>query len=228
MSEGSVRAIFAGGVETFIAPDGQSLTTAIRKQPVSGRIPLNRDGLPDDASAEPAHHTLDKAVHLFSNEYYASVEKQLRTSLPRPSFGENLLTTDVTDAEVFAGDVLRVGAATICVSQPAERCRTIGRSLGLPKMLKVLHELEICGFYASVMTPGAICAGDQISLYERVQEDWSISRLHRLMFKHISDDDLVENVMRLPCLSHEWKARLSIMRGRAKRGEPLSSNLIDL
>jgi hypothetical protein len=48
------------------------------------------------------------------------------------------------------------------------------------------------------------------------------------MFKQLTDDLLVAEVMALSALSDEWKARIQVMRGRAKRGEPLSSNLVDL
>ena len=104
----------------------------------------------------------------------------------------------------------------------------IGRSLGLPKILKVFHELEICGFYASVITPGEVCVGDAISLRRRAEHDWTISRLHHFMFKQLIDNTRLAEVMALSALSDEWKGRIQVMRGRAKRGEPLSSNLVDL
>ncbi|HEX6536496.1 MAG TPA: 3-alpha domain-containing protein, partial [Gemmatimonadaceae bacterium] len=108
------------------------------------------------------------------------------------------------------------------------RCKTIGRSIGLPKILKVLHELEICGFYARVLRPGRIAAGDRVILRNRLQSGWSIKRLHRLMFRSLADEELVAQAMAIEQLSGEWKRRAEVMRGRLRRGEPLSSNLVDL
>ena len=124
---------------------------------------------PDDASADPAHHTQDKTVHLFSNENYRLLEARLGVVLPRPTFGENLTTAGTLENNVYVGDHFRVGKAVICVTQPTERCKTIGRSLGVPTILKALHELELCGFYARVVRPGSVDADDIVELCERPQ-----------------------------------------------------------
>jgi MOSC domain-containing protein YiiM len=113
----------------------------------------------------------------------------------------------------------------ICVTQPTERCKTIGRSLGVPTILKALHELELCGFYARVVRPGTVDVGDMVELCERSQVTWLIERLHQIMFRQLSDDQLVDQVLAIRELSTEWKKRLEVMRGRLRRGEPLSSNL---
>jgi MOSC domain-containing protein YiiM len=78
--------LFAGGVATFVAPDGSLLTTAVRKSPFANGL-LDAEGFRYDASAEPDHHTTDKAIHLFADENYRLVESLLRVSLPRPTFG---------------------------------------------------------------------------------------------------------------------------------------------
>src|SRR2546430_13012821 len=68
----------------------------IRRPPRSTLFPyttlFRSRGFSGDASAEVAHHTENKAVHLFSDENYRLVEMRLGLSLPRPTFGENLIT----------------------------------------------------------------------------------------------------------------------------------------
>jgi MOSC domain-containing protein YiiM len=227
MTIASIKGLYVGEVATFTAPDGRALRTGIRKQPVKSRR-LELDGFLRDGCAEPDHRTRDKAVHLFSDEYYTIIEARVGSWLPRPAFGENISTTGIMDKDVCVGDLLSVGEAIICVTQPTERCRVIGRSLGRPKILKILHEAAICGFYARVIHPGEVWVDSAIFLRRRAQYDWTISRLHYFMFNQLSDDDLVDEVMTLAALSDEWKARVQVMHGRAKRGEPLSSNLVDL
>jgi MOSC domain-containing protein YiiM len=225
--QGTIVGVFSGGVAEFTGPDGRPLRTGIRKSAVADGF-LDADGFRGDASAEPDHHTADKAVHLFADEAYALVEVRLDVTLPRPTFGENLTATGIGEELVCVGDRFRVGKAVIRVTQPTERCRTIGRSAGLPKMLKALHELEVCGFYAGVVEPGRIAVGDPVVLCDRPQPGWSIERLHRLMFRGLADDRLVAQAMAIEHLSAEWKRRIQIMRARLLRGEPLSSNLADL
>jgi hypothetical protein len=67
--QGFIVGLFAGGVANLTAPDGRPLTTAIRKSRILGGS-LEVGGFRGDASAEPDHHTGDKAVHLFADENY--------------------------------------------------------------------------------------------------------------------------------------------------------------
>lgn len=227
MAGATVKGLYAGGVETFRAPDGQPLTTAIRKRTVSQAL-LTFEGLPGDASSETEHHSRDKALHVFASASYADVEQRLERTLPRPAFGENLELSGFAEGEVAIGDQIRVGQAEIVVTQPTERCKTIGRSLGLPRILKVLHELEVCGFYARVIVPGQVAVGDAAVVLARHRPDWTIRRLHQLMFHRLDDEEAVGAALALEELSDDWKRRLSVMRGRRERGEPLSSSLADL
>lgn len=224
MAQPTIVSVNIGGVETFAAPDGRPLTTGIRKQPVDGRF-LGRDGFPGDASSEADHHTPARALHLFSEENYGPLEASLGLTLPRPGFGENLTTAGMLDQDVCVGDLYRAGAALFRVTQPTERCRTIGRSLGVPKILKMLHAMEACGFYASVVEPGLVSAGDRIELQERPRPMWCVRRLHRVMFRELADARVIADVRRIPELAEEWKRRLEVMCERSRRGEPLNSSL---
>ena len=105
------------------------------------------------------------------------------------------------------------------MTEPTERCRIPGQSSGEPKLLKLLHELEICGLYAAGAAEGHVRTGDAIEI---------IKRLHRLIFKGLGDQHALEAAFALPALSETWKARLALICGRHQRGEPLISNLADL
>src|SRR6266404_8509643 len=51
-----ISGLYYGGVDHFIAPDGRPMVTGIRKRLAATGF-LGTKGFPDDASAEPAHHT---------------------------------------------------------------------------------------------------------------------------------------------------------------------------
>jgi len=80
-----------------------SLVTGIRKRPATAGF-LGTNGFPNDASAEPDHHTQDRLFIYFSNENYLLLEARLGAVLPRPTFGENLTTTAMLESEVYVGD----------------------------------------------------------------------------------------------------------------------------
>lgn len=115
--------------------------------------------------------------------------------------------TGVTEGDVCVGDVFRIGSALLRVTQPTERCKAIGRSLGAPKILKVLHEMELCGFYCNVVTAGRIAIGDRAFMIDRPQPEWTVKRLHRVMFRSLPDESLLAEVLALHDLSEEWKRR---------------------
>jgi len=148
-------------------------------------------------------------------------------ALPHPTFGEDVSTMGFGEADIYVGEHLALGDAVLCVTQPTERCKNIGRNLGQLKILKIMHRLEICGFYASVIEPGQVEAGCPIALKHREQSGWSILRLHQFMFNKL-DDTLRNEVISLTPLSDVWKSRVGTMHGRMTRGEPLSSSLAEL
>ena len=58
---------------------------------------------------------------------------------PLPS-GAIAALDGAVETPLHDGDIISVGEAVIRVTQPTERCRIIGRSLGRPKILKVLQK----------------------------------------------------------------------------------------
>jgi len=227
MAIARIAGLFAGHVESFVAADGQPMTSAIRKRPLAEAW-LGPSGFTGDESAEAGHHTADRDVHVFAEENYAAVETLVGRALPRPAFGENLTATGLGDDDVHVGDCYAIGDAVICVTQPTERCRSIGRHVGLPKILKALHVLEVCGFYARVVREGRVTRDDSITLTERPPKAWSIRRLHRAMFEEHLDQAVVADILAIAQLSREWKDRFLVLRGRHARGEPLNSSLAEL
>ena len=231
MAQGKIQAkvigIFSGPVERFTAGDGRPMTSGIRKRALSQGV-LAAGGFVGDESTEADHHTPDRSIHIFPDEHYGVVAERLALTLPRPAFGENLTISGALEGEVFVGDCYRIGSATICVTQPTERCKAIGRSLGAPRILKILHDLEACGFYARVVEPGHVQPGDRFELCERPQTAWSIRDLHRVMFQRLADASAVSAVLAVAELSIEWKQRIEVMRERHRRGEPLNSSLGEL
>ena len=231
MTQGKIAAtivgIFSGPVESFIAGDGRPMTSGIRKRALSQGV-LAAGGFVGDESTEVDHHTPDRSVHIFPHEHYGVVEARLALTLPRPAFGENLTVSGALEDNVFVGDRYRIGSAAICVTQPTERCKAIGRNIGAPRVLKVLHDMEACGFYARVVEPGAVEPGDKVELCERPQSVWSIRDLHRVMFQRLADASAVSAVLAVAELSVEWKQRIEVMRERLRRGVALNSSLAEL
>src|SRR2546425_3699743 len=73
---------------------GRTVSTAIFKEPVAGRIPVRAVGLQGDAVGDPrVHGAPNKAVYGYPSEHYAFWSAELpELTLPWGMFGENLTT----------------------------------------------------------------------------------------------------------------------------------------
>jgi MOSC domain-containing protein YiiM len=139
---------------------GQSIQTAIFKQPVAGPVDVGPGGLAGDTVADAARHGgPDQAVYLFSREDAQWWSSQLQRDIPPGYFGENL-TLDRWWPEVRVGDRLRFGKLELEVSFPRIPCATLAAWVGRPTFLKDFAAARRPGVYARVIRPGRVAAGD--------------------------------------------------------------------
>src|SRR5579859_197300 len=82
-----------------------TVTSAIWKQPVGGRVAVkgvNLDG--DDQADRTVHGGPDQAVYAYAREDYAWWENELQRVLPPGQFGENLTTLGIDVNEALVGE----------------------------------------------------------------------------------------------------------------------------
>src|SRR3989475_12754846 len=117
---------------------GRKGTTPIFKEPVEGRVRIRRTGLVGDRQADPSvHGGPAKAVYAYPSEHYPFWRRELgRAGLPWGSFGENRTTEGLDERTLRAGDRLRVGWASLTVTQPRMPCYKLGIRLGRSDMAR--------------------------------------------------------------------------------------------
>ncbi len=97
----------------------KEIITGICKRSVSEPLHLKKLGFEGDGVADLKHHGgQDKAVCVYSIEYYPYWEKVLGIKLPPAAFGENLSVSNLHEDDVCIGDIFQVG--TYCAGQPAK------------------------------------------------------------------------------------------------------------
>ncbi|SMB81868.1 MOSC domain-containing protein [Deinococcus hopiensis] len=154
--------------------------TGIRKQPVTHAVAVRAPG-PKGLSPERAsgligdrifdtmnHGGDDQAVYAYAREDYDWWENELGRELPGGTFGENLTTlgVDVNGAEV--GETWRIGD-TLVLQTTFGRipCATFQSKMGEPRWVKRFAAECRTGAYLRVITPGNVCAGDELKVVER-------------------------------------------------------------
>ena len=193
-----------------LSPLGEGdVQTGIFKTPVDCAL-LRPSGLEGDAHGDTQHHGgSEKALHHYAAEHYRWWVKQLPAAAAdhcKPgAFGENLVTTGMTESTVCVGDVYQLGQAVIQVSQARQPCWRLNLRFGIADMSSRLQSSLKTGWYYRVLTPGLIRAGDEIALIERPHSDWPLSRLLSVFYQHTLDYPALEAVAALPELATNWR-----------------------
>jgi len=150
---------------------GRTVSTAIFKKPVAGRVPVRAVGLQGDAVGDPRVHGAPmKAVYGYPSEHYAFWTRELPgTDLPWGMFGENLTTEGLLESDVHIGDRYRVGTAVLEATNPRFPCFKLGIRFGREDILNRFLQSGRSGFYFRVVQEGDVAAGDAIHRVARAE-----------------------------------------------------------
>jgi MOSC domain-containing protein YiiM len=211
-SVGRVGAVLTGKV----GPLGEfGKLSAIDKHPVAGRVRLGETGLDGDEQAEPKHHgTPEKALHHYPFDHYAVWRGEWDDRLGAAglarlaacgAFGENISTLGMTEANVCVGDVYRIGAAIVQISQPRQPCWKLNLRFACDDMSRRVQQTLRTGWYYRVLEGGEIGAGDRIERLARVHPDWTVERLLRVLYVERDDRAALEQMANLQTLTSSWR-----------------------
>lgn len=189
---------------------GQSVVTAIFKQPVVGRVALRRLNLAGDGQADlTVHGGEDKAVYCYPIAHYDYWRRELPgRELPMGVFGENFTMDCEREDSVCLGDRFAIGTAEMIVTQPRLPCYKLVLRFGMDDMIKRFLSSGRTGFYCSVAREGDVGARDEIDVIARDPNAVPISEITRLyLAKTYSSKDLavVNRALQVTALPASWK-----------------------
>ena len=159
-------------------PDPRRRPTGILKTPQHGpievRAPGGRrsglgSGLVGDHIGDPQHHGGDgQAVYAVAREELDDWGMRLDRLLPNGAFGENLTTSRLEVSDALIGERWRIGPDVVLqVTGPRLPCRTFRAHIGEKGWLKTFTREARSGAYLSVVSPGSIRAGDEVTVVHR-------------------------------------------------------------
>lgn len=198
------------GLPRDVAWHGKSVTTAIFKQPVEGRVALGTLNLEGDRQADlSVHGGEDKAVYCYPIEHYDYWREMLPgRELPSGAFGENFTTEGLTEDSVHLGDRFAIGSAEVVITQPRLPCYKLGARFQSDLMVKRFLESSRTGFYVAVSREGEVGAGDDITVVARDLNAVPVSEVTRLyVAKRYTSDDVASarRALRVAALPESWK-----------------------
>jgi MOSC domain-containing protein YiiM len=198
------------GLPREAAWHGRTVSTAIYKQPVQGRVVLRTLNLDGDRQADlRVHGGPYKAVYCYPLEHYDYWRKELPGhELPLGVFGENFTTEGLLEDSVYLGDRFAIGSAEVIVTQPRLPCYKLGIRFQSDDMVKRFFASHRTGFYLAVVREGEVGAGDEIRQLSRDGNHVPVSEIVRLYtekrYSH-EDVDSVQRALQVEALPESWK-----------------------
>jgi MOSC domain-containing protein YiiM len=195
------------GLPRAVIWNGKSVTTAIFKEPIQGRVLLRTLNLDGDRQADlSVHGGADKAVYVYPAEHYDYWRSELPgRDLPWGSFGENFTTNGLLEEAVHIGDRLRIGPVEVVVTQPRLPCYKLGIKFGQADMVKRFSKSRRTGFYLAVRKEGEVGAGDGIQLLSRDADQITVADVTRLYLRDDEDLEKMRRAMQIEALPEGWR-----------------------
>ena len=157
-----------------------------QSDPVEVRAPGPRgfgSGLVGDFIGDGRHHGGDmQAVYSYTREDLDTWEERLGRELTDGFFGENLTTEGYDVNEARLGEVWQIGATVqLKVTSPRLPCNTFRGWVDEKGWLRTFTLAARPGAYLSVVVPGLIRAGDELTVLHRPDHDVTISLAYRAL-----------------------------------------------
>lgn len=187
----------------------EPVLSGIDKRPVTGRVTVGPMGVEGDTQADLVNHGgADKAVYAYDLGDYHFWEQRLERKLPFGTFGENLTVEGLPSDVARVGDRYRLGTTLLEVTQPRQPCFKLGMRMNDPHFVAAFAKALRVGFYLRVIEPGALRAGDIITLEHRAATVFSIADVMKLYLSEHHDIERLAAAVAMPGLSAAWREEL--------------------
>lgn len=209
MAKFKILGVFIGPVETL--SNGQK--SGIIKRPVEELI-VRRQGIEGDGIANLKHHGGDmRVVHHYSLKNYDVLKRTFPDISDRfvpGSFGENIVTAELSEDELNIGDVYRLGSAKVQLTVSRRPCATINAGYGDHRIFKDVLASGHTGWFYRVLEEGVVRAGDELEFLDRPFPDLPVARLYAQGYgpSAFSDKEFLRACLATGLMDKGWKPKL--------------------
>lgn len=208
-------------------PDSDALS-GIAKRPVDRPLMLGETGFFGDEQADlRVHGGVEKAVHHYPFDHYATWQSELGDLLPLGApggFGENLSTAAMTEQTVAVGDIFRLGGALLQVSQGRQPCWKLNHRFGVADMSRRVQQSGRTGWYYRVLQSGTVSPDDALERIDRIAPDWTLHRLWHALYVDRMNLAELRGIAALDVLAEGWR-KYAVRRLESRRVEDWSKRL---
>lgn len=188
--------------------------SAIQKTAVKGSQQISKLGFVQDHQADLAvHGGVDKAIHHYAADHYDAWQREglLPTGSVPAAFGENISSFGLTEEIVCIGDVFQLGTARVQISQGRQPCWKLNAHTGHNKMAYRFQKTGRTGWYYRVLENGCAEVGDEITLIERSNPDWSVYAVTQARLTKNVTAEAAKALSNLLDLAEGWRTAFAKM-----------------
>lgn len=194
---------------------GQSVTTGIFKEPVSGPVMVRTLNLDGDKQADlSVHGGTFKAVYAYSMDalpWWRQARPQ--DTFGFGSFGENLSVDTLPEDQICIGDTFAAGGAVLQAVQPRFPCFKLGVKFNDPSILRTFNDFRRPGVYFRVLQEGVVQAGDELKLAAQEADRISVRQLFSVFLEKTKDPILLRRLLGIEALPPLMRERFEEILG---------------
>lgn len=177
-------------------------------------LKINKDSIDHDEVANKVHHGGDmRVIHHYSHKNYKYLKEKFPDIAERfipGSFGENIITDELTESELNIGDIYMMGTAKVQLTVCRRPCSTINYAYNDNRILKEVMESGRCGWFYRVLEEGIVKTGDDLIFLERPFPNLSLSNLHNQGYgsNRFSDLEFLKRCLDTGLMDKGWNPKL--------------------
>lgn len=202
MNRYQILGVYTGKIQKH----SEGLETAIRKSPQETLF-IKKNSLDQDEIANTKYHGGEmRVVHHYSLKNYnhlKNVFPEIADRFVPGSFGENILTEELTEADLNIGDIYSLGTAKVQLTVSRRPCATINHSYQDNRILKEVMRTGRTGWFYRVLKEGEVRTGDYLTFLERPFPDLPVSRLC-----DFSDLSFLRRCLQTGLMDKGWKPKI--------------------
>jgi len=182
---------------------GRTVTTAIWKAPVPGRVPVRGVNLAGDEQADRRVHGGPRmSLYAYGLDDYRWWEATLGQPVGPGTFGDNLTITGLDPSAALIGERWSVGSAVVQATAPRVPCFKLGIRMDdeafPPRFAAALRP----GTYLAIVQEGEVAAGDPVEVVHRPDHQVDVRTVARA---YHADRSLVPRLLEVPELPPSWR-----------------------
>ncbi len=215
MTSATLLSVQTGSVAP-LGPD--AIPSGFVKHVRAGAVQVGPLGLDGDAQADlTVHGGAEKAAYGYAAGHYplwAAEFPEHAALFAAGGVGENLTIGGMDESAICVGDIHGIGTALLQVCQPRQPCFKFVARFGDNRLPKAMVRNGRSGWYYRVLVPGAVGAGDAVTLLDRPNPEFPFSRLVTIVYRNNATLEELAQLAWMPGLASQWQMRAPRRSGR--------------